>query len=145
MPKMFDKSLQMLSPKHTIIENIAANMAAEYYEMGRSAGMKSKHKNARSYAKEYFEHYIPNAVEVCLNMLADPSYSDDIKRPIYEAIMERTNDPMLNSILPNPIQAPIMNMKEFFKDKIAPVIVNTTRAPELDLEKDKLDEKVKAS
>lgn len=129
MAKLFDKKLQLLSPKHTIIENIAANFAAEIYEVGRSQGMTSVYKDARSYAKAHFERFIPKAVEICLDMLARPDLSEEMKSPIYEAIMERTNDPMLNAISPNLL--PPMDLTKFFETKVKPIIVNSTVAPEL--------------
>ena len=44
------------SPKHTLIEGIAMNLAAEYYEVGRMQGLTSKYKTHKAYAVANFEN-----------------------------------------------------------------------------------------
>lgn len=99
---MLIKMKKIIQPKHTLIEKIAGELAAVWYETGRSQGLTSKHKNARAYAKANLEKFIPKAVECCLKMLEpDSNATEDMKREIYEALMERHNDEELNQYLPN--------------------------------------------
>jgi len=93
---------KIIQPKHILIEQIAGELAATWYEVGRSQGLTSKHKNARTYAKANLEKFIPKAVELCLKMLEPNSNAtEEMKREIYEALMERHNDEELNQHLPN--------------------------------------------
>lgn len=82
----------ILGPTHTVFERTAAELAAVFYEACRSSGMKSKHKNARSWARANFEKFIPKAVEYCIQMLGNPSIPDLMKQEIYDALMERNNN-----------------------------------------------------
>lgn len=93
---------KIIQPKHTLIEKIALELAATWYEIGRSQGLTSKHKNARKYAAANLEKFIPKAVEHCLEMLRPNSNATEaMKAEIYEALMERHNDEGLCSVLPN--------------------------------------------
>ncbi len=93
---------KIVQPKHVLIEKIAVELAAVFYEAGRSTGLSSKHKNARSYARANFEKFIPKAVEYCLEMLKPHSnVTEEARMEIYEALMERHNDPELCEVLPN--------------------------------------------
>lgn len=100
--------------KYNIIEKTALEMAAVIYETGRSQGMTSKYKNARAYAAAKFEYYIPKAVDILLSMMNRTDISDHIKDEIYNAIMERSNDPKMS-----PLNGSIPEFKEdlIFKSK----------------------------
>lgn len=114
----------VVAPHHLLIEKTALDLATAFYEGGRSAGLTSKHKNARSFAKANVEKYIPKAVEVLLEILNNPATPKDQKDMIYDAIMERTNDQELGSI---GIKA-FENNAEFTSDdvvKVEPLIVTT--------------------
>lgn len=89
------------SPKHTVIEKTAAELAATWYEIGRGQGMISKWKSPKSYARANFEKFIPKAVELLLSMLGRSDIQELMKQEIYDALMERHNDPTLTSIMPN--------------------------------------------
>lgn len=116
----------VVTPHHLLIEKTALELAAVFYEAGRSAGLTSKHKNARSFAKANVENYIPKAVEFLLDIMNNPATPKDQKDMIYDAIMERTNDQDLSNI---GIKA-FENNAEFTSDrveKVEPIIVNTVR------------------
>lgn len=85
-------------PKYTIIEKVAAELAAVWYEAGRSAGMTSKHKTARLYAKKNFTTWIPKSVEILTSMLGRQDIPDLMKQEIYDAIIERANDPKVKDL-----------------------------------------------
>ena len=119
-----EKINYILSPKHTLIERVAAEMAAVFYEAGRSSGMTSKYKNPRSWARAHFERFIPRAVETLVSMLGRSDIAELQKQEIYDALMERHNDPTLCQVMPN---NNIMDkMREQLPTNSAPpVIVNT--------------------
>ena len=62
-------NLKTIVPKYTVIEQTAIQLAACFYEAGRSSGLKSKHKNARAYAKANLERFIPKAIDILTTML----------------------------------------------------------------------------
>jgi len=114
----------VVEPHHLLIEKTALELAATFYEAGRSSGLTSKHKDARKFAKANVEKFIPKAVELLTDMLGNPSLPADQKDMIYNAIMERTNDPELSN---NGIKA-FENNTEFTSDDVVlekPIIVNT--------------------
>jgi len=94
--------LKTVIPKYTVIEKTAGELAACFYEAGRSSGLTSKHKNARAYAKANIERFIPKAVEILTTMLGQNNIADLAKQEIYEALMERANAPGLE-ILNEPV------------------------------------------
>lgn len=115
---------QVVAPHSLLIEKTALELAATYYEVGRSQGLTSKFKNARAFAKANVEKYIPMAVKFLMDMLGSPSVPQDQKDMIYDALMERSNDPDLSDI---GIPA-FINNTPFTSDrveKVEPIIVNT--------------------
>lgn len=88
-------------PKYKVFEHVAAEFAAVYYEAGRSTGLTSKFKDARSFARANFEKFIPKAIEHCVTLLGRQDIPDLCKAEIYEAIMERNNDPDINAMTGN--------------------------------------------
>lgn len=91
------KPKQLVTPQSLLIEKTALEFAAVYYEAGRNTGLKSKHKDARAFAKANVEKFIPLAVSTLLDMLGSPSVPQAQKDMIYDAVMERTNDPELSN------------------------------------------------
>ena len=115
---------QVVAPHSLLIEKTALELAATYYEVGRGQGLTSKFKNPRAFAKANVEKYIPMAVKLLMDMLASEATPKDQKDMIYDALMERSNDPELSNI---GIQA-FVNNSDFTSDrveKIEPIIVNT--------------------
>ncbi len=93
---------KIIQPKHTLIEQIALSLAAEWYCIGRSQGLTSICKNEREYSRKNLERFIPMAVQKCLEMLKpDSNATEEMKKQIYEALMERHDDEELNQYLPN--------------------------------------------
>lgn len=89
-------SLKILKPKSDLIERTALEMAAVFWEAARSSGLaQGKHKNARSFAKANIEKFIPFAVKHLIEILNNPEHGKHIKDEIYEALMDRVNDPDL--------------------------------------------------
>lgn len=89
---------QLITPQSTLIEKVALEFAAVFYEAGRASGMTSKHNDARSYARAYVERFIPLAVDHLMTMIGHPSIPPDQKDLIYDAFMERVNDKELSNI-----------------------------------------------
>lgn len=86
-------SRRIISPASVIIEKTALNMAAVFYEAGRSSGLKSKFKTARHYAAANLEKFVPHAVVHLREMLYKPDTPNEMKAIIHDAILERINDP----------------------------------------------------
>ncbi len=86
-------------PTHTVFETVAAEFAAIWWETGMSQGMTSKFKDARSFARANFEKFIPVAIKHCISLLGRQDIPALAKAEIYEALMERQNDPDINEML----------------------------------------------
>lgn len=84
-------------PKHFLLFETAGSLAATWYEIGRSQGLKSRWPTARLYAKNNLEKFVPKAIEYFLTMLNNPTFPDIAKKEIYDALMEAHNDPTLTS------------------------------------------------
>ena len=54
----------LITPQSLLIEKTALELAAVFYEAGRSSGLTSVCKNAKQYAKRNVEKFIPKAVEL---------------------------------------------------------------------------------
>lgn len=99
---------KLIKPESTLIEMTALQLAATFWEIGRSQGIKSKHKDAKSYAKKYLVNFIPKAVELLMDILANPQTPQTQRDAILDAFLERTNDKDLANTIPifdNPLAA----------------------------------------
>lgn len=94
-------SKKISTPESVIIETTALEMAAVWYEIGKSQGLTSKHTSARDYARANLNKFIPKAIEHLLSMLGRNDIPKDQKDMIYTALIERHNDPELCAVLPN--------------------------------------------
>ena len=83
----------IIAPHSILIEQVAGAMAATFYEVGRSQGLHSKCKNAREYARKNLERFVPRAIDTLLDILHNPSTSEEQKTLIYDCLSERMNDP----------------------------------------------------
>lgn len=119
---------KIVAPHSVIIEKTALEFAATFYEVGRGQGLKSKYKDARSYAKANLEKFIPKAVDTLIDMLGKPHVPADQKQIIFDALKERVDDPELKEMLPDIDISKLIPTKEK-----PPVIINTTK-PKLDIE-----------
>lgn len=133
--------VKIASPRRDIIEKTALEMAGTFYDIGRSSGMTSKYKNARAYARANLEKFVPQAVNILLDMLNSSDYNEHIKKTIYEALLERIHDPdtamLMEGVLPTIDISKVLDCKPE-----APVVVNTKRfdpkidtKPKMDLHK----------
>jgi len=86
-------------PKHTLFEQVAAEFAAIWWETGMSQGMTSQYKDARSFARAKFEKFIPVAIKHCVELLNRQDIPQLAKAEIYDALMERQNDPDINAMM----------------------------------------------
>lgn len=117
---------KIVAPSSVLIETTALELATIFYEAGRSSGLKSKHKNARLFAKHNLEKFIPKAVDLLLEILSRDTTPEDQKKIIFEALMERHNDPELNEVLPNlDVKKLIEINKAMQRDKTQPVIIQS--------------------
>lgn len=87
---------QVIQPHSVLIEQTAVDLCAAFYEAGLSSGLKSKHKTHKAFVHHNLEHFIPKAVEILMDMLANPTTSDAMKEAISDALIERANDPDLS-------------------------------------------------
>lgn len=90
--------IKQSAPKLALIEHVAAELAATFYEVGRSQELKSRHKNARAYALNNLERFVPHAIKHLLEQLNSPSVSAESKEEIWEALQERMNDPTAQAL-----------------------------------------------
>ncbi len=119
----------ILSSKHTLIEHTAAEFAVVFYEAGRSSGLTSKHKTAKSWAVANYQKFIIPAVDHLTTLLGRNDISEHMKLEIYESLMERVNDPDVASVFPNPNLLPELDLKTLLEnapDKPTVIITEDT-------------------
>lgn len=118
------KKGKVVNPTHHIIEKIALELAAVFYEAGRSSGLTSKFKSARQFAAHNLEKFIPKSVELSLEMLKPTSnLTAEAREELWAALQERINDPELCAIMPNnDIPALQQQLREEDRKKIYNVI-----------------------
>jgi hypothetical protein len=80
-------------PSSILIETVAAQLAATWYEIGRGQGLKSKWKTPQAYARANVEKFVPKAIEHLIDQLNNPYTPEENKIMIYDALSERVNDP----------------------------------------------------
>lgn len=88
---------KLIKPESLVIEKTALELAAIFYEAGRSSGLTSKHKDARSFAKANVEQFIPKAIELLMDIISKDSTPQDQRDLIYDAFLERSNDKELSN------------------------------------------------
>jgi len=108
---------KIIHPASVLIEQTAADLCAEYYEIGRSQGLKSKHKTHKAFVHAHLERFIPIAVDLLTTMLGKKETPDSQKELIAQALLERANDPDL-VVLNEKIQP-------FKEDAPRPIIINS--------------------
>ena len=102
--------LKIITPKSMLIEKTAGEFAGVFFDAARSSGMHriklrgqvinlDKYKNdPKKFARQHLEKFIPDVVKHFVEMLGRKDIPADQKELIYEAIMERTNDPQLDTL-----------------------------------------------
>ena len=116
---------QLITPHSLVIEKTALELAACFFEAGRSSGLTSKHKHAKSFAKANVKIFIPKAVDLLMDILGNPNTPEDQRQMIYDSFMERSNDKELSNI----------GIKVF--ENNTPFIPDFKKPTDLDLQLDK--------
>lgn len=130
---------KLKDPSDVIIEKTAGEMAAVFYEAARSSGMTviqlqgqkinlKKYKDPRWFARSHLEKFIPAAVHALTEIMSRPETPVEQKEIIYQAILERVNDPDLDMMAKTAGDLPEFEQTVLYKsdqEKPKPIIVNT--------------------
>lgn len=126
-------------PSDVIVEKTAGEFAATFFDAARSSGMEvimfqgqkidlRKYKNnPRAFARAHIEKFIPAAVHALTEIMCNPKTPEDQRQIIYNAIMERVNDPDLD-MMGRTAGLPEFENTVLYKpdnEKPKPVIINT--------------------
>lgn len=105
MTKLVNK-LELYTPDTALIEKIAGEFAAIWFETARSSGhvIKGYGNDVRRFARENIESFIPHALKHCFEMLNNPQTPAEQKTMIYDAILKRANDPEARALFPSPTE-----------------------------------------
>lgn len=117
-------------PKSSLIEKTAASLATEFYEIGRQQGLTSKHKTHQAYARANLEKFIPKAIEHLIVMLGNPDFSPMLKEEIYDALMDRHNNPEFNdgvTNIPDLDAAKLSDLLSLYEKQR--IVINTNTGP----------------
>lgn len=134
-------NFKIKDPSDVIIEKTAGEMAGVFYDAARSSGLKViqlqgqkinllKYKSPRDFARRHIEKFIPAAVHALTEILSRPNTPSDQKEIIYNALMERVNDPDLDMMAKTAGDLPEFEQTVLYKsdqEKPKPVIINTPR------------------
>ena len=134
--------LKIVTPEINIIEKTAGEMAGVFFDACRSSGMEKiklqgriinlkKYKNnPRAFARDCLEGFIPAAVHALTEILSRDTTPVDQKEIIYQALMERVNDPQLGDMAKAAGDLPEFEQTVLYKsdqEKTKPIIVNTPK------------------
>lgn len=131
--------LKIRDPSDVIVEKTAGAFAAEFYEAARSSGMTViklqdqainllRFKSPRDFARRHLEKFIPAAVHALIDIMSRDNTPPDQKEIIYNALMERVNDPDIDMMAKTAGNLPEFEQTVLYKsdqEKPKPVIVNT--------------------
>lgn len=97
---------EIVTPSTGMVEKIAMEYAAVWYEAARSSGLKpGKYKTAKQFARAKFDGFIPEVIKNLITMLGNPKLPPDQKMMIYDQIMKRANDPEARALFPSKTEA----------------------------------------
>lgn len=131
---------KLKDPSDVIVEKTAGSFAANFFEAARSSDMGiimlqgqridlRKFKNdPRAFARRHLEKFIPAAVHALNEIMCNPNTPEDQRQIIYNALMERVNDPDLDMMAKTAGDLPQFEQTVLYKsdqEKPKPVIVNT--------------------
>ena len=129
-------------PSDVIIEKTAGQMAAIFFEAARSSGMgiitlqgqkidlRKYKNNPRAFARSHLEKFIPAAVHALTEILSRDSTPVEQKEIIYQALLERVNDPDIDMMAKTAGNLPEFEQTVLYKsdqEKPKPVIVNSPK------------------
>lgn len=133
---------KIIEPHNILIEKTAAEFAGTFFEASRSSGMRiitlqgeiidlRKYKNNPvKFAKAHFEKFIPAATHALIEIMSRENTPVSMKEQIYQAILERTNDPDLDMMAKTAGDLPEFEQTVLYKsdqEKPKPVIINTPK------------------
>lgn len=130
-------SLKIKDPSDVIIEKTAGEFAGTWYDAARSSGMTLvklqgqtinllRYKSPRDFARRHLEKFIPAAVHALTEILSRDSTPANQKEVIYQALMERVNDPDLDMMAKTAGNLPEFEQTVLYKpdtEKPKPVII----------------------
>ena len=134
--------LKIVDPSDVIVEKTAGRFAAEFFEAARNSDLKvimlqgkkinlMKYKeNPRNFARVHIEAFIPAAVHALNEIMCNPKTPEDQRQIIYNAIMERINDPDLDMMAKTAGDLPEFEQTILYKsdqEKPKPIILNTPK------------------
>lgn len=133
--------LKLKDPSDVIIEKTAGEFAGVWYDAARSSGMTivklqndvidlRRYKRTRDFARRHLEKFIPAAVHALNEIMCNPNTPEAKRQIIYNAIMERVNDPDLDMMAKTAGDMPAFEQTVLYKsdqEKPKPVIVNTPK------------------
>ena len=137
---MSSLSRKLKDPSDVIVEKTAGEFAGVFYDSARSSGMTViklqgdvinllRYKSPREFARRHLEKFIPAAVHALNEIMCNPNTPEAQRQIIYNAIMERVNDPDLDMMAKTAGDLPEFEQTVLYKpdnEKPKPVIVNTT-------------------
>lgn len=132
---------KLKEPSDVIIEKTAGNFAALWYDAARSSGMTivklqgdtidlRKYKTPRNFARRHIEKFIPAAVHALTDIMSRENTPPEQKEIIYQALMERVNDPDIDMLAKTAGDMPTFEQSVLYKpdnEKPKPVIVNSPK------------------
>lgn len=127
-------------PSDVVVEKTAGEFAGVFYDSARSSGLTIinlqgqkinllKFKSPRDFARRHLEKFIPAAVHALTEILSRENTPPDQKEIIYQALMERVNDPDLN-MMAKTANLPDFEQTVLYKpdnEKPKPVIIDSPR------------------
>lgn len=134
--------MKLKTPSDIIIEKVAGQMAGVFFDAARSSGLKiimlqgkkinlMKYKeNPRNFARSNIEAFIPAAVHALTEILSKENTPAEQKEVIYQALMERVNDPDIDMLAKTAGDMPAFEQSVLYKpdnEKPKPVIINSPR------------------
>lgn len=129
------------TPSDVIVEKTAGEFAGVWYDAARSSGMTivnlqgdtinlRKYKTPRNFARRHLEKFIPAAVHALTDILSRDTTPPEQKEIIYQALMERVNDPDIDMTAKIAGNLPEFEQTVLYKpdnEKPKPVIINSPR------------------
>lgn len=132
---------KLKDPSDVIIEKNAGEFAGVFYDAARSSGLTVitlqgqkinllKYKTARDFARRHLEKFIPAAVHALTEIMSRENTPPEQKEIIYQALMERVNDPDIDMMAKTAGNLPEFEQTVLYKpdnEKPKPVIINSPR------------------
>jgi hypothetical protein len=139
---MTNLTRKLKDPSDVIVEKTAGEFAGVFYDSARSSGMTViklqgdtinllRYKSPREFARRHLEKFIPAAVHALIEIMSRDTTPEAQRQIIYNAVMERINDPDLDLMAKTAGDLPEFENTVLYKsdqEKPKPVIVNTVKS-----------------